>query len=110
MDKEKNNLKKLIDGIEKNQKAIEKLIPKVEKETNEFVKFIEKNKTNYFIKKEIGNKKYLKDFEKIIEFRLDFLNFPEAKKFFYKVLYYWHELNPESAKFYENLYKEMWEE
>jgi aspartyl aminopeptidase len=110
MDKEKNNLKKIIDKLEKNQKAIEKLLPKVEKETNEFVNFIENNKTDYFIKKEIDDKKYLNDFEKIIEYRLDRLMFPEGKKFFDKILYYWEELNEESAKFYREYYKEMWEE
>jgi thiamine kinase-like enzyme len=109
MDKEKNNLKKLIKEIEKEQKEIKKLIPKLENETNQFVEFIKNNKTNYFIKKEINDKKYLKDFEKIIEYRLDQLMFPGAKKFFDKILYYWEELNPESSKFYKNLYQEMWE-
>ena len=96
--------------IYKFNKTIESLLPKIEKETNEFIEFIEKNKIDYFIKKAINNKKYLSDFDNIIEYRLDYLMTPYTKKFFDKILYYWEELNPKSAKDYKKFYNEFWEE
>ncbi len=106
MDNEEN-IKKI---IEKYTKSIESLLPKIEEKTNELIDFIEKNKVDYFIKKSNNDEKYLSDFEKIVEFRLDHLMNPYTKKLFDKVIYYWGELNSKSANEYKILYDQCWEE
>ena len=94
-------------------KTIESLLPEVEEATNQLIKFIENNKIDFLVKKEIKNKeneKYVKEIESTIERALDYLMNSYTKKYFDEILSSWEELNPKSAKDYKIFYKENWED
>lgn len=100
----------MIEDILRNfDKTIELLLPELNRETDELVEYIKREKGNYFLKKEINDVEYLKTFDNYIEFQLDYLTTPYTKTQFNKVLYYWNELNPESAENYKKLYEELYD-
>lgn len=109
-DKDKN-LEKIINSIKESLEAIPPLLPGVEKEVDQIIEFLQEHKVEYLIKKESKNPKdvqYIKEFDNKVEYELDFLNNPFVEKYFFKALYYWGELNKESAKYYKESFKDLY--
>lgn len=104
-----NNMKDIFDQL---NKQINSLLPEIEKETNNLIEEMERTKPEYLSKinsTQKEDKEFIKKITNNIEYKLDFLTTPFTKKQFSKAVKYWEKLNPESAKYYKELYKDLYE-
>ena len=96
--------------LEKLNEKIKPLLPEVELEVNEEIKFIHKQKEEYYLRKKSRKNEdviFVKEFENKIELKLDYLMNPFTEKYFLLLLESYKEINPESANYYMKMYKEM---